>query len=349
MNSSTNSKLTVNKTNKIIWAVDPTQNPDDAKNIIQELKTWSKNLDCDILPVSIFSKSSFNFPSEMDYPWDEKFKDFAHKSINHYLKNIHIKRLLPAELVFVPVMSNRKLATEMAIYAENHKALLIFANTQAKKTWNPFRLGGFAERLIATSKVPVLLLNPKSLPSSKIPLILFPTDFSQGSKLSFEKLVPWAKAFKSKILLYNQIETPFVYSGGLKGAWGAPELAVIANMKNIETERNKKAKEWSNLLQKENIPCTPLIQRQQKSLSDEIFQVAKKNEAGLIAIASYSDPVDQVILGSIARNILLQAKCPVLIFHQQHINRKQAADSKKTINEKELIIQTKTPSEKRLM
>ncbi len=343
MNSSSLSDKAIGKRNKIIWAVDPAQNPNNANGIIQELKTWSKNLNCDIQPVSIFSKSSFNLPSEMDFPWEKKFSDFAHQSVNHYLKNIRIKSLLPAELLFVQAMSVRKMAEEMAIYAKNQKALLIFANTQAKKTWNPFRLGGFAERLIATSKVPVLLLNPKSLPSSKSPSILFPTDFSQGSKFAFEKLGSWAKAFKSKIILYNQIEDPFVYTGNYKGAWESPVLAVIANMKIIEAGRIKKAKEWSSLLQNENITCTALVLRQQKTLSEEIFQVAKKQKAGLIALASFSDPVDQFMLGSIARNILLRATCPVLVFHQQHIDSKQVAESKK-----ELTFKTKTYPEKRL-
>lgn len=328
MNSSTLSRKAVSRKNKIIWAVDPFQNPNDAKTIVQELKIWSANLDCDILPVSIFSKSSFNLPSEMDFPLKEKFSNFAHESISRYLKNIRIKNLLPAELLFVSAMSIRKMAEEMAMYAANHNALLIFANTQAKKTWNPFRLGGFVERLIATSKVPVLLLNPKSLPTRKSPSILFPTDFSQGSMFAFEKLGPWAKAFNSNILLYNQIETPFVYSGNFKGAWGSPELAVISDMKNIEAGRNEKAKEWSSMLQKENITCTTLVQRQHKTLSDDIFQVAKKNKSGLIAIASYSDPVDQFVLGSIARNILLQATCPVLVFHQHHAASRPAVETK---------------------
>ncbi len=345
MKSSTLSKKSVIKKNKIIWAIDPTQNPNDAKSIVQELETWSTNLDCDIQPVSIFSKSSFNLPSEMDFPWKEKFSNFAHQSISRYLKKIRIKSLLPAELIFVPAMSVRKMAEEMAMYAENHNALIIFANTQAKKTWNPFRLGGFAERLIATSKVPVLLLNPKTLPTKKSPSILFPTDFSQGSKFAFEKLGPWAKAFKSKLLLYNQIETPFVYSGSFKGAWRSPEFAVISDMKNIEAGRNKKAKEWSSILQKENITCTILVQRQQNTLSDDIFQVAKQNKSGLIAIASYSDPVDQFILGSIARNILLQATCPVLVFHQHHIAQKPAIEQKQN----KLTFKAKTHPEKRLI
>ena len=319
--------------NKIIWAVDPTQNPMAAKNIVLELKFWSDILDCDIQPLSILSKSSFNFPSEIKLPSDNQFEVLAHKIINGYLNKIRIQRLLPAQIVFVPAMSKRKMAVELAKYADDQRPLIIFANTQARKTWNPYRLGGFAERLIATSKVPVLLLNPQSLPSSKISTTIFPTDFSPKSKMALDILTPWAKAFESKILLYNQIEAPYVYSGSFKGAWGSPELAVIANMKNIEVERNKKGQAWArNLLLKEGINCVVQVQRQQKQLSEQIVQIAKKNKAGLIAIASYSDPVDQFVLGSVAQNVLLQATCPVLVFPSRAHGSSRVLESYSNIN-----------------
>lgn len=42
----------LSRKNKIIWSVDPTQDPAAAKNIIKELKVWAKHLNCDVQPVS---------------------------------------------------------------------------------------------------------------------------------------------------------------------------------------------------------------------------------------------------------------------------------------------------------
>ncbi len=325
-----------NKKNKIIWSVDPTQNPAEAKNIIKELKIWAKHLKCEVQPVSIFSKSTLNFPIEMAFPWKDKLQEVAQRSITRYLKKTQAKGFLPPELVFVPALSNRKMASEMAKYAEKRNAQLIFANTRAKKTWNPFRLGGFAETLVATSRVPVLLLNPSSVPSSKIPSILFPTDFSQDSKNALVKLEPWAKAFNSKIFLYDQVETPNIYPSDFSGIGQAQTRNMESMIKDVEKSRLKKGAEWSALLEEQNIKSSLLVQRQRKHLAADILEAAKKNKASLIAIASRSGPVTQALLGSVARDILLQAKCPVLIFYRPKASRKHVAQSKQKANGKYL-------------
>jgi nucleotide-binding universal stress UspA family protein len=325
-----------NKKNKIIWSVDPTQDPAEAKNIIKELKIWAKHLNCEVQPVSIFSKSTLNVPIEMAFPWKEKLQEVAQKSITRFLKKTQAKGFLLPELVFVPALSNRKLASEMAKYAEKRNAQLIFANTRAKKTWNPFRLGGFAETLVATSRVPVLLLNPSSVPSSKIPSILFPTDFSKDSKNAIVKLEPWAKAFNSKILLYDQVETPNIYPSDFSGIGHAQARSMESMIKDVEKSRLKKGAEWTNLLEKQNIKSSLLVQRQRKYLAADILEAAKKNRASLIAIASRSGPVAQALLGSVARDILLQAKCPVLIFYRPKASRKHATQSKQKANRKYL-------------
>lgn len=318
------------KRNKILWSVDPTQNPSEAKNIIKELKIWAEHLNCDIQPVSIFSKSTLNFPVEVAIPWKDKLREVAQRSVTRYIEKTRAKGFLPPDLVFVSTLSNRKMASEMAKYAEKKNALLIFANTRAKKTWNPFRLGGFAETLVATSRVPVLLLNPSALPSAKIPSILFPTDFSLASKNALVTIEPWAKAFNSKIFLYDQIEVPNIYPSEFSVAEQAQMLNLESMMEDIEKSRLKKGAEWTRLLLNQGIKSSLLIQRQRKYLADDILGVAKKNKASLIALASQSGPVTQALLGSVARDVLLQAKCPVLIFYRPKATRKHMGAPKET-------------------
>ena len=107
-----------NKQNKIIWAVDPTQNPADARNLIKEMKAWAKHLNCSIQPVSIFSNRALNFPVELAFPWKERFEEVAQKSLNRYFKKANIKDFLPPEKIFIPSSSTRKMAAELAKYAE---------------------------------------------------------------------------------------------------------------------------------------------------------------------------------------------------------------------------------------
>ena len=314
------------KKNIIIWSVDPTQDPANAKNIIKELKVWAKHLNCDVQPVSIFSMSFLNLPMEMSFLWKDKLEEIARKSMTLYLKKAQAKDFLPSDLVFISSQSNRKMATEMAKYAEVKNAQLVFANTRAMKTRNPFLMGSFAETLVATSRVPVLLLNPSAMASAKIPSILLPTDFSLTSKNALVKLEPWAKAFNSKILLYNQVQTPNLYLADFNGIGRTEGLNL--ELKDVEKLRLRKGARWMSLLQSQNIKSSLLVERQRKYLAADILEAAKKNKVSLIAVANRSGPVSQALLGSVARDILLHAKCPVLIFFQPKTIRKRAVKAK---------------------
>ncbi|MFZ3230704.1 MAG: universal stress protein [Pseudobdellovibrio sp.] len=321
---------TATKKNKnlIIWAVDPTKKVEDAKNIIKELSIWSKHLNCEVQPVSVFIQSAFSYPLELAFPSSVDFKKEAQRTLNSFMKKANTKDFLTPELIFVTALSNRRMASEVAKYAEKKNANLIFANTHAKSTWNPFRLGGFAETLIATSKVPVLLLNPNAVASEKIPTILYPTDFSAESKNALLKQInPIAKSFKSNLLLYSQVETPNIYPIEFYGAWQGDFSSAESIMKDVESARLKKSRQWLNQLQKENINCSALIQRETKNLASDIITAAKKNKAGLISIAIQNHPSTLGFLSSVARDVLVQAKCPILVFHIPQEHHKETARS----------------------
>ena len=187
---------------------------------------------------------------------------------------------------------------------------------------------------MATSLVPVLLLNPSAMASSKIPSILLPTDFSLTSKNALLKLEPWAKAFKSEIFLYNQVPTPNINFAEFNGIGQTEGLNL--ELKEVEKLRLRKGAEWMSLLQSQNIKSSLLVEQQQKYLAADILEAAKKNKVSLIAIANRSGPVTQALLGSVARDILLHAKCPVLIFYGPKTIRKPVVPAKQKTNRKYL-------------
>lgn len=303
--------------NKIIWAVDPTQKPANASKIITELRYWAAHLNCDIQPVAVFSDQLLKLPIELSYPWKEKFSEVTQKLIDQFIKKTRTEDFLPAEKLFITSNSTRKMAAELAKYAEKNKALMIFANTRAKKAWNVFRLGGFSEALVSVAKTPVLLLNPEAKPSYKIPRILFPTDFGQGSERALKTLIPWGRAFNSKIILYNQLETLPIYASTTYDYLPLQTISLKSMMTDIALVRREKADKWQNLLKNQNIQSDFILQREKKSLSSDILDAAKKKGVNLIALASEAGPFTQVVLGSVAKDVLLHAKTPVLIFHYE--------------------------------
>ena len=304
----------------VIWAVDPNQDPKDAVNVVKELKTWARMLDCAVQPVVIATKSAFNLPINLGSRLEDELKLAAQKKIEKYLVKANATGFLPPEVRFISSTSIRKLADDMAKAALQKKALLVFANSRARKSWNPFSLGSFSTALISVSRTPVLLLNSKAQAAKKVSSILFPTDFSRNSRNALANVMPWAKLFKSKIVLFNQVETPSMYAGEANGYWESENF--LSLVKGIEKSRIKKANKWSQIVSTQGIGCKNLVEKQKKSLSQDIVNVAKKENVSLIAIASHSGPIMHAILGNVARDVLLKAHCPVLIFYRPVVHRK---------------------------
>lgn len=305
----------------IVWAIDPNQNPEHAKAVVQELKVWSRQLNCDILPVSIFTKSLFDWPIEGLLHGKNGHEIVARKALSNYLKKLKTKGFLPPHILFSDSLSNRKMAQKLATYSEYKKALVIFANTRVKKTWAPIRLGGFAETLIATSRIPTLLFNPDVKLSEDRSSILFPTNFSKESKAALVKLQTLAKPFDAKITLFNQVENPTLYVSEFNGTWQSPTSNVVALMKDMEKARIKKAVEWESMLSKLGTDASHVVQPQKKYIAADAIALAKRNETHLIAIASHTSVMGQTLLGSVAQDLLLEAKCPVLVIHNPKLQR----------------------------
>lgn len=299
----------------LVWAIDPTQNPKECQHLLIELKIWARQLRCDIQPVAVFSDAMMNLPSAVSPPWSKSFAEYAQDSLAQYIAKTKMD-VLPGETIILPTFSTRKMATELASYALSKEALIIFANTRARQSWNPFRLGSFAETLVSTSEVPVLLMNPKAKPSIKNAKVLFPTDLNHTSRNALLQFEPWAAAFGSKILLYNQVESPQMYMTDFSGNWQVPAMNMETMTKYAEGQRQKKANEWKEMLERDNLECTTIVQRQSKYLGTEIVELAARKKVDLIVMAHQSGPVAQSLLGSTARDVLLRAHCPVLTFYR---------------------------------
>lgn len=304
----------------IIWAVDPTQKPKEAQDIVNQLKTWSRSSRCNIQPVSIFPKSTLNFLTNTKNPWDGNFEDFADESMILFLKKLGAHHFLPPKAIFTPAISNHEMSKALIKYAESQKASYIFLNTHAKKTRNPFRIGGFAETLIATSPIPILTLNPLSSSSKKISTILFPTDFSTTSKNALHRLIPVARKMNAKVTLFHQIEQPnYYYSEVVVFMQSELKMATEAERKLRERKLYALVQE----IEKEGVKASFVIEVYKKNLGTQIVEAAQRNGANLISLSTRTKPLARAFIGSVARDVLIQAKCPVLTFFRPKIYRKK--------------------------
>lgn len=314
---------------KIIWAVDPEQNPKQAKKLIEEMRVWSKKLNCDVQPVAIFPDLTL---PKASVQWRAEILKAANQTVEEITKKTGTEDFLTPVKKFVPYLSTRKMALALIQYAEESKAEMICCNTQAKSRWNPFRLGSFAETLVSASRIPVLLLNPKARTSPKISRVLFPTDFTQDAKNALTNFKPWAKMLNSRLILYNQVDFPSVYTPDFHSSWQTMGLPVVT--KELEKIRKAKAKKWVAHLKADNISASAIVELQKTFIADAILGAAKKNKADLIVMVSRSGQVVQAIVGSIARDVLQNANCPVLVYYRptapKRVRTKKSQEYKKT-------------------
>ncbi len=296
---------------KIIWAVNPTKNPTEAKALVKEMKIWANKLNCDIQPVAVFSKLNIGFPSQLNVSWGETFEELAHATFKNYLKKLSPSDFLTPEMIFTNSLSNRKMASELAEYAKKNHATLIFANTRVKKTLNPIRLGGFAESLISISYIPVILMNPAVESRAQKKAVLFPTDLSVEDHQVLNKITPWISALQSKLVLYNQLELLYMYANDF-----GSQVPIDQITKEAINSRKESLQKLQKSLDASHIKSEAIVAKGHKYLGAQIIEVAKKNKVELILVINHSGPMYQAILGSVARDILVQAKCPVLVIHQ---------------------------------
>ncbi|MES3037522.1 MAG: universal stress protein, partial [Bdellovibrionota bacterium] len=275
-------------------------------------------LNCPVQPIYMCSTSFANVPFIIPFPWVSALKEMASHSASRYLKKLPVAGFLPAKVILTPSTSNRHLAMELARYAKTNRAILIFANTRATKSFNPLRLGGFAETLISVSHVPVVLLNSKAICSTKISSVLFPTDFSVESKRALTLLKPIVKNLGAKIFVFNQ--TPFFRISKEDLIQYLPgEIAQYEKLKKtVINERLYSAELFMKHLKKGNIESVYVTENQNKPVQEQAVDFARKNKVNLIALTTSGGPLSQAILGGISRDVILQAPCPVLVMNNKN-------------------------------
>ncbi len=301
----------------IIWALDPTQDPQGSKELVKQLKLWAQVLGCKVQPVSIFPQSLLDLQLERLFMAKGGFEELANAAVKSFLKKVGAVDFLSPELIFIKSNSARKMAKTLVERADRTQAPLIFALTRGQTSWNPFRLGGFTETLLAVSNTPLLLLSPLAKSRDEISNVLYPTDFNPESKQVMVQVLPWIKTFKAKFTLLNLVERLDMYPSEFDSKMQARIISVEKALLEIETKRIKKAKIWSEFLTSKGLEVGTVIERQDSAPGKAIIDAAKDAQADLIAMPTYSGTLTQRLIGSVARDVLMQSDCPVLIVHHE--------------------------------
>jgi nucleotide-binding universal stress UspA family protein len=302
---------------KVLWAFDPFLKP------MADMTPWSHFLDrlarlekSKIEPVYVLSPDGLNWSGEFSGPWVKKYGPLAEAAAQPVLAPYQDKSIKPLRILVNQKLSLRGDVAKLANHAKRHKADLIVVQTHGRKGLERFFLGSFAETLLQESKVPVLSINPNTTPPKEIRRVLFPTDLSVESKKTFKKLLSRCHAWGTELILLHKLPDPIepiVQSGVYMAGGGWITLSQYFAKESAESRRKLEA--WVKEGKAAKVEVSVEVVEKPGLVADAILDYAKKTNADMIAMLTHSGPISSVLVGSVARQIVRAAHCPVLVFH----------------------------------
>jgi nucleotide-binding universal stress UspA family protein len=127
-----------------------------------------------------------------------------------------------------------------------------------------------------------------------------------------------AKALGCQVTLLHAIPNPIepVLQSGvylLGGGW----VPVPLYMEKEREKRDKLVNDLASRARKKGIPVSVRVDINAKSVTQSILDAAQSEKADWIAMAAESGPVASALLGSITRQVVRHAQCPVWVFRSR--------------------------------
>jgi nucleotide-binding universal stress UspA family protein len=304
----------------LIWALDAFDTSSELLGAAVKALRKLEPLGLAVKPVYILTPGEINLSTEfIEYaqlPIATHYRPAALKALNELLSRVNIAHLLPAEVIALENSSTHQAAEALSNYALQNQARAIIVSSHGRSGFGRLILGSFAETLLFKSEVPVLVVHPHQSTSEKdIKKILFPTDFGPVAEGSFRSVVDLAKKFGATIKLFHSIPSPVepVFQSGvylLGGGW----MPVHEFLGNEVERRQKRADAWSRwALKTAQVKVETYLNTAGGGISDFIVNLAESEDFDLVAMAAQSGALGATLIGSIARQVVRHAPCPVWV------------------------------------
>jgi len=206
-------------------------------------------------------------------------------------------------------------AWTLVSYAQEVGAQLSVVRTNARQGLSRLFLGSFAETLILYSKIPVIVVGPTSKKPNRKHL-LFATDFGEHSFIFFKKVTTLAKQMGADISIFHSRSRPvqsMLQSGVylLGGGWFSLPETPASFSEQKESESILTA--WVAYALRHGVKARGRSDGEGKSIAEAILKQARAEKTSLIAMAVQSGALAASLVGTISREVLRSAPCPVLV------------------------------------
>lgn len=308
------------KTMKILWALDAFDDLKETEDkVILTLRKLAEQAPIEVYPTYVLSPDQMDLHLEFSDRWFEKYGPAAEKALARKLKDVVIPGLKPSQVIVQTKLSLKKSVESISKHAAKLDCQFIAVGSHGRKGLQRLMLGSFAETLFLLSPLPVMIIGTHSTkptkPHSMGPLqILLPNDLTSPDSHFFDKIFNFAKYLKANTTLLYAVPRPLepaIQSGVylLSGGW-IPTAHYFSKMRDLR----QKAAETIELRAKTfEVPFRWVADLDCSAVSQAILKYIEENPVDLIAMAAESGPVAAALIGSLTRQIVREAPCPVLV------------------------------------
>ncbi|MGB7220598.1 MAG: universal stress protein [Vicinamibacterales bacterium] len=300
------------KPGRIIWAVDPF--PEDKALQLKTLKAvaaFRGRAKLPIEPVAIVSPDGLRIPPGVFLAPGVRYQRQAQKILSTWVAASKVANVSSPTVLLGDTRSLRSSVSTLLRYARRTRASIVAVSTHARTRLDRFVMGSFAETLLLHADLPLLIVNPSVVDLRGVRRLLFPTDFSAGSRAAFQAILPAAQRRRATITIFTQCEylvpatVEQIHSVQLYQQFFDRDVA----------DRQLKGRAWAALARKRGVAAKVVVGQTPGYVPESILAVAKRTRADVIAMASHSGTVAATVLGSVARQVIRQARCPTWVIH----------------------------------
>jgi nucleotide-binding universal stress UspA family protein len=216
-----------------------------------------------------------------------------------------------SDLVIEPVLVRGRPASVIVDEARSMPADLIVVGHRGHGRWESMLLGSVSSEVVDHAPCPVLVARDERLGP-----IVFADDGSPSARTAETVLTSWPLFSGLPITVLTVIEDGFPYAAALAPMLYSEAMAQYANstgeLQRLAREENLAA---AGRLRDAKFEASGLLL--EGDPAHEIVKVARAREAGLIVLGTRGQTgLRRLILGSVARNVLLHAPCSVLVVRE---------------------------------
>ncbi|MCM0606279.1 MAG: universal stress protein [Xanthomonadaceae bacterium] len=306
---------------KILWALDPFDDLDEIyTKSFQALNSLSNYVQLEVDPVYLLSPLQLNIDFNLTTVNSEVYISAAKKALEKKLEGIPLSELNDPKVLVNSSSRLRQVVQELADQALSREYDMILVGSHGRKGLNRMMMGSFAEQLLLQSKVPVFIIGNETEKlntrwNQKPIHILIANDLSNPSSSFFSKALGLAQSLEAKITLLRAVTRPaemVLQSGVYLLSGGFIPTPIFMRQ---EDERLKNA---ANIIlheaEKQHIQTEMILDNNAQSVVQSILSHAKESNASFIVMAAESGQVASTLLGSITRQVVRLAPCPVLVY-----------------------------------